>query len=357
MMNVYVFAGQGSQFKGMGKKLFEEFGDLVAQANSVLGYSIEDVCINNPENKLNKTEYTQPAIFIVNALSYLKLKKDGLEKPDYFLGHSLGEYNALFAAGAFDFITGVKLVAERGKLMARANDGGMYAVIGLDEQKVRKVIEENNLKEIDIANINSYSQIVIAGPKDVLQNSKKLFEKEGASRIVELAVSGAFHSRYMKSASKEFAKVISKIEFNKLEYNVVSNTYATVYKDKYIGETLVEQIKKPVRWLDSIKYLLTLGEINILQIGLGKSIEKMTNEIIKDTKENKFVVKENVWNIYENILKQTGNSKKYIFVENSSETIFTGNSVVEKVNNVGSVLQKNLLIGSKVLIILPSNMQ
>ena len=148
MMNVYVFAGQGSQFKGMGKKLFEEFGDLVAQANSVLGYSIEDVCINNPENKLNKTEYTQPAIFIVNALSYLKLKKDGLEKPDYFLGHSLGEYNALFAAGAFDFITGVKLVAERGKLMARANDGGMYAVIGLDEQKVRKVIEENNLKEI-----------------------------------------------------------------------------------------------------------------------------------------------------------------------------------------------------------------
>jgi len=89
MMNVYVFAGQGSQFKGMGKKLFEEFGDLVAQANSVLGYSIEDVCINNPENKLNKTEYTQPAIFIVNALSYLKLKKDGLEKPDYFLGHSL----------------------------------------------------------------------------------------------------------------------------------------------------------------------------------------------------------------------------------------------------------------------------
>lgn len=358
MINVYVFAGQGSQFKGMGKKLFEEFHDLVAQANSALGYSIEDICINNPEGKLNRTEYTQPAIFIVNALSYLKLRTEGMDKPDYFLGHSLGEYNALFAAGAFDFITGVKLVAERGRLMEKANNGGMCAVIGLNEQKVRNIINENNLKEIDIANINSYSQIVIAGPKDVLQNSKYLFEKEGADRIVELAVSGAFHSRYMEKASEEFAKVISEIEFNKLEYRVISNTYATVYEDKYIGKTLVEQIKMPVRWLESIRYLLNLGELRVSQIGLGKSIEKMTVEIIEGTKKSLSAFgNENVWSIYENILKKNGDCKKYIFIEDLSETIFTGNDVVEKVNCAGSVLQETLSVGSKVLIILPPNMQ
>lgn len=358
MMDVYVFAGQGSQFKGMGKKLFEEFGDLVAQADSVLGYSIEDICLNNPEGKLNRTEYTQPTVFVVNALSYLKLRKEGLDKPDYFLGHSLGEYNALFAAGAFDFITGVKLVAERGKLMGRANDGGMCAVIGLNEQKVRNIINENNLKEIDIANINSYSQIVIAGSKDALQNSKYLFEREGADRIVELAVSGAFHSRYMEKASEEFAKVISEIEFNKLEYKVISNTYATVYEYKDIGKTLVEQIKMPVRWLESIQYLLNLGEIRVSQIGLGKSIEKMTVEIMERTKKSLSVIgNENVWNIYENILKKKGDCKKYVFIENLSETIFTGNDVVEKVNSAGSVLQEALSVGSKVLIVLPPNMQ
>ena len=164
-MLAYLFPGQGSQKKGMGLSLFEHYPELVKEADAILGYSIEDLCLNDPDDLLKQTQYTQPALYVVNALSYLeRIKEDGKE-PDYVAGHSLGEYDALFAAGVFDFATGLKLAKRRGELMAEARNGGMAAVIGMKENEIRKVIEENELQQIDIANLNSPNQIVISGPK------------------------------------------------------------------------------------------------------------------------------------------------------------------------------------------------
>ena len=142
-MLAYLFPGQGSQKKGMGLSLFEHYPELVKEADAILGYSIEDLCLNDPDDLLKQTQYTQPALYVVNALSYLeRIKEDGKE-PDYVAGHSLGEYDALFAAGVFDFATGLKLAKRRGELMAEARNGGMAAVIGMKENEIRKVIEVN----------------------------------------------------------------------------------------------------------------------------------------------------------------------------------------------------------------------
>lgn len=165
-MKVYVFPGQGSQSKGMGQGLFDKYPELTSKADKILGYSIKKLCLEDPDENLRYTQYTQPAIYTVNALMYLnKIAKTG-EKPSFVVGHSLGEYNALYAAGVIDFETGLKIVKKRGELMSRAKGGGMAAVIGLREEEVRDVLKENGIESIDIANINSCSQIVISGPKE-----------------------------------------------------------------------------------------------------------------------------------------------------------------------------------------------
>src|ERR1700722_298171 len=130
-MTTYMFPGQGSQVRGMGSTLFTEFQDYVQKADHILGYSIEKLCLEDPDNLLNKTEYTQPALFTVSALSYIKKLKETNTAPQYVIGHSLGEYNALFAAEVFDFETGLKLVQKRGALMSKASGGGMAAIVGL----------------------------------------------------------------------------------------------------------------------------------------------------------------------------------------------------------------------------------
>jgi len=151
-MRSYVFPGQGVQKKGMGRGLFEDFRDLCRQADEVLGYSVETLCLENPERLLNRTEYAQPAIYVVNALYYLSLRRQDLPPADYLAGHSLGEYNALFAAGAFDFHTGLTLVKRRADLMGKADGGGMAAVVGVSETAIKATLEMNNAAGVVIAN-------------------------------------------------------------------------------------------------------------------------------------------------------------------------------------------------------------
>ncbi len=133
-MLAYLFPGQGAQTRGMGADLFEQFSKYTAQADEFLGYSIQALCIEDVDQKLNKTQYTQPALYVVNALMYLKTLEETQQKPDYVAGHSLGEYNALFASGVFDFMTGLSLVQKRGELMSQAQNGGMTAVLGLKRE-------------------------------------------------------------------------------------------------------------------------------------------------------------------------------------------------------------------------------
>lgn len=279
-MATYVFPGQGSQKKGMGGTLFDEFPELTKQADQILGYSIKELCLEDPGLKLSQTQYTQPALFVVNAFSYLKKIDETGKKPDFVAGHSLGEFNALFAAGVFDFETGLKLVKKRGELMSRATGGGMAAVIGLNEEQVTDVLQRHHLQSICIANLNSPFQIVISGPKDDVDNAKAVFEGVKEVKLfTPLKTSGAFHSRYMEEAKQEFAKFIHPFVFEKPAIPVIANVSARPYKPSEISENLIEQITHPVKWTESIRYLLGLGEMEFEELGPGKVLTGLITRI------------------------------------------------------------------------------
>jgi malonyl CoA-acyl carrier protein transacylase len=279
-MKTYVFPGQGSQKKGMGADLFEEFGELVAEADAILGYSIKELCLNDVADQLNQTKYTQPALYTVNALSYLKKVKETGVKPDFVAGHSLGEYDALFAAGAFDFATGLKLVQKRGQLMSSATGGGMAAVIGLKADQIAEALERNNLRNIEMANHNSPLQIVISGPKQDVENAKPVFEAiPGIQMYVILKTSGAFHSRYMEAAKREFEVFLDSIQFSEISIPVISNFTARPYQQSEFKRNLAEQITNPVKWTESIRYLMGLGEMEFEEIGVGKVLTGLVRRI------------------------------------------------------------------------------
>lgn len=283
-MITYIFPGQGSQTKGMGGSLFEEFKKLTMQADGVLGYSIKELCLEDPQSKLSQTQYTQPALYIVNALSYLQKIQETGKKPDFVAGHSLGEYNALFAAGAFDFETGLRVVKKRGELMSQATGGGMAAVIGLDEEQITAVLQQNQLQNIEIANYNSPSQIVISGLKTDIDQAKVVFERiKAVQMFIPLKTSGAFHSRYMTEAKNKFAVFLDNFKFSELAITVISNVYARSYKQSAIKQTLIEQLTSPVKWNESIKNLLSLGEMEFEEIGPGRVLSGLVQRIKRES--------------------------------------------------------------------------
>jgi malonyl CoA-acyl carrier protein transacylase len=279
-MITYVFPGQGSQIKGMGGPVFDEFRELTAEADAILGYSIKELCIEDPYLNLSQTQYTQPALYIVNALSYLsRIKKEG-KKPNYVAGHSLGEYDALFAAGAFDFASGLKLVQKRGELMSGATGGGMAAVIGLNAEQIADILAQNNLQSIDIANYNSPTQIVLSGLKTDIEHAQPIFEKTANVQLfIILKTSGAFHSRYMEEARKEFEVFINNFEFFPLTIPVISNVHARPYKQTDIKQNLIEQITHPVKWTESIRYLMGFEGMEFVEVGSGNVLTGLIRRI------------------------------------------------------------------------------
>lgn len=280
-MKVYVFPGQGSQEKGMGEDLFERYPTYVRIADEVLGYSIKELCLENPDGRLDVTKYTQPALYVIEALEYLKKVEDTQEKPDYVLGHSLGEYPALFAAGAFDFHTGLELVKLRGQLMYEAGNGGMAAVVGLTREEVAEILQNNRIIDIDIANINTPSQIAIAGPNESIEAAKPIFEASGARRYIILKVSGAFHSRYMSKAAERFEEFIVTKTISKPKTPIISNYTARPYESFELVENLIKQINNPVKWVESIEYLMGKGTAEYEQIGPGQAAVNMVMAITK----------------------------------------------------------------------------
>ncbi len=278
-MCTYVFPGQGSQIKGMGKNLFTEFPDLVQKAEDILGYSVIKLCLENPNGELNKTQYTQSALYLVNVLSYLKKIQECPQKPDYLAGHSLGEYNALFAAGVFDFETGLRLVKKRGELMSQFTDGGMAAVVGLRDEDVRTILRKEGLIDITIANYNSYTQMVIAGPKNSITIAQPIFEEAGATLFLPLNVSGAFHSFFIERAQKPFAEFLKNFIFQPPIIPVISNFNARPYQTHEIQPHLVNQMTQPVQWTRTIKYLLKQGEIDFIELGPGTVLTGLIRRI------------------------------------------------------------------------------
>jgi malonyl CoA-acyl carrier protein transacylase len=280
-MTVFLFPGQGSQKVGMGGTLFSEFPELTAQADAILGYSIADLCLKDSNGELGKTQFTQPALYVVNALTYLKkLKENGGAKPNYVAGHSLGEYSALFAAEAFDFETGLRLVQKRGALMASATGGGMAAIIGKSGQEVADILKKHQLDTIDIANLNSLKQVVISGLKADIDRSKASFESEGCM-FFPLNVSGAFHSKLMTPSRDEFEKFVDQFNLSAPNIPVIANYTGKPYEATQVKTNLVEQINHQVRWTDSILHLINLGEQEFVEIGPGAVLTALVAKIKK----------------------------------------------------------------------------
>ncbi|MFN0221836.1 MULTISPECIES: ACP S-malonyltransferase [Paenibacillus] len=291
-MITYVFPGQGAQRKGMGGALFEEFAELTAQADAILGYSIQELCLEDPHSRLNQTQYTQPALYIANALTYFNQVVESGRTPDYTAGHSLGEYNALLAAGVFDFRTGLLLVQKRGELMSRAEGGAMAAVVGLNEHQLAEVLSRGSLDGVDIANLNSPTQIVISGPKADIDRARHMLDgMEGVKAVVPLRTSGAFHSRYMTDAAREFETFLSRFQFEEPVIPVISNTTARPYRYEEIKQNLRDQITGSVKWSESIRYLLGRGDMNFEEIGGGKILTDLIQRI--RTEAGPLVIEEN----------------------------------------------------------------
>jgi trans-AT polyketide synthase/acyltransferase/oxidoreductase domain-containing protein len=277
-MKAFMFPGQGSQSVGMGGALFAAFPEYVRKASEVLGYSIEELCLRDPAKKLGQTQYTQPAVYVVGVLSYLRRVEEKGDAPDWVLGHSVGEYAALFAAAAFDFETGLRVVKRRAELMAEARDGAMAAVVRRSEDDVRSTLASARLDDLDVANINSPQQIVLAGPRASIEAAKPHFEAGGA-RYVVLNVSGAFHSRYMADAAARFATFLEGCKLHDPRYPVLSNVDARPYQPGEIRRRLVEQIVKPVRWVESIRYLEGLGATEFEELGSGEILRSLVAQI------------------------------------------------------------------------------
>ncbi|AXE29474.1 [acyl-carrier-protein] S-malonyltransferase [Chromobacterium phragmitis] len=281
MTIAYVFPGQGSQFKGMGAEVLDAFPDHVREADEILGYSIKSLCLGDPQGVLGQTEYTQPALYTIGALTYLdRMRRGSVGEIDYFAGHSLGEYCALFAAGAFDFATGLRLVKRRGELMSRAPKGAMAAVIGMSMEAVRDCLRGAGLGAIDLANINSAQQIILSGLYDDIHaaGTAALFQQAGAT-FVPLNVSAAFHSRYMYGVEREFRDYLEGFELRPLRTNVIANVTARPYPRDDYAELLSKQISSPVKWHETISWLLSRGCERIEQLGPGAVLTKLTDAI------------------------------------------------------------------------------
>lgn len=275
-MKAIMFPGQGAQFKGMGKELFKVYPSETLLASEILGYDLEELCIDNPERKLGLTQYTQPALFVVNALGFYKQQK--LVSPDYFIGHSLGEYNALHAANAFDFETGLKLVIKRGDLMSKSSGGTMAAVLGIDIKELKKKIELSQYSDLDIANYNTFYQTVVSGPKEsILKLAKEYGDQK--IKVVPLNVSAPFHSRYMEPAAKEFRNYLEEFDFSPTTTPVISNVTAQPYNNNQIKGLLGQQIMGSVQWTSSIIWLFNNNVTDFDEIGGGDILAKMVNQI------------------------------------------------------------------------------
>lgn len=302
MSTCFVFPGQGSQFVGMGEELFDKFPEIVQIADKVLGYSLKELCLSDPQKQLNQTEYTQPALFTVSVLSYMDRVSSGTIDVDYLAGHSLGEYAALYAAGAFDFETGLKIVKKRGELMSQAPKGAMAAVLGLDQGGVQRLLEDSAFNHIEMANINTSDQIVLSGDYDEIFAAQEFFENANA-RYITLKVSAGFHSYLMDSVAEEFDDYIKSFNFLTLQTPVISNLTGRLYPNDDYRLLLKGQINHSVKWHESISWLLQKGCDSVEEIGPGMVLTKMFYAIKqKPMVLNKdvplSVIKENSQNVF-----------------------------------------------------------
>ncbi|OAT22526.1 ACP S-malonyltransferase [Proteus myxofaciens] len=285
-----VFPGQGSQTVGMLSDLAQQYPivtETFAQASEVLGYSLWDLVQNGPEEELNKTWKTQPALLAASVAIWRVWQEKQGKMPQMMAGHSLGEYSALVCAGVIDFTAAIKLVELRGQLMQEAvpaGTGAMYAIIGLDNDAIAKACEEAAQGQVvSPVNYNSPGQVVIAGNKEAVERAGALCKEAGAKRALPLAVSVPSHCALMAPAAEKLAVALQNIEFKQPEIQVINNVDVKAQTDaNAIRDALVRQLYNPVRWTETVELMAEKGITQLLEMGPGKVLTGLTKRISKE---------------------------------------------------------------------------
>lgn len=289
MKTVFMFSGQGAQYAGMGKDLYDHYPvakEIFDRADAVLGYSIKDICFQD-EAKLGETEFAQPAILTMSIAALKVLEEQGV-RADMTAGLSLGEYSAYVASGAMDFEEAVALVQKRGKFMAEAvpsGEGAMYAVIGLDTELVEEACSEATAETGELAipaNYNAPGQIVIAGKAAAVTKAAELSKEKGAKMAVKLKVSGPFHTELLQPAADKLGPELQKLHISPMKIPVYTNVNAEVVSsEQEIIPILTKQICCPVRWETIVRNMVEAGADTFIELGPGKTLNGFVKRIIK----------------------------------------------------------------------------
>jgi len=288
----YIFPGQGSQHPGMGKNLAANFPSawqLFEELDDALNFSISRLCFEGSAEELQLTENTQPAIFAVSAAALNVMESEGFPMPDFVAGHSLGEYSALFSARSMQADDAIQTVRSRGRYMQEAvpvGVGAMAAVIGAELAVIDAACAEASEGEICApANINSASQVVIAGHTGAVDRASELLRGRGAKRVLKLNVSAPFHSALMMPAQERLALDLERIEFANLAMPLVTNVDAALIGNgAQAAEALVRQVSSPVRWLQSMELLIKEGVDTFIEVGPGKILTGLMRQISRQVK-------------------------------------------------------------------------
>jgi len=283
----FVFPGQGSQYTGMGKSLAENFSaarEVFEAADEALGFSISRLCFEGPEEALQLTENTQPALLTASVAAFRALEAEGFPAPAYVAGHSLGEYSALVAAGALSLGDAVRTVRARGEYMQEAvpiGTGAMAAVLGCSLEQIRLACHEASQGEVcSPANLNSPGQVVIAGNAGAVDRASELLKLKGAKRVIKLNVSAPFHCGLMMPAQTRLADFLATIEIADAQTPVVVNADAEASTSgSELRAALVRQVSAPVRWLESMQFLLLQGVNRFVEVGPGKVLSGLMRQI------------------------------------------------------------------------------